>query len=202
MVRKAEFEDSSFIEAAIELIAVGGPAAATMAAIARAAGAPTGSIYHRFSSRAALLAAVWHQCLAALAAKMLPPLNQGQSEAAVKALIDWATKHPAMARVVLLHREDDLIDGELPTELHKQMNRLNQQLGAGLSALLSHRQKTLSTSNLALANFAIFDGPIAALKPFLRGPKNVTPPNHTTADNGTCRAAALACARASLDLLE
>lgn len=196
MVRKADFDENSFIVAATDLIAAGGPSAATMAAIAHRAGAPTGSIYHRFPSRAALLGAVWHHALSSLAEDMLPALQAGDRDGAIDALFGWTTAHPAAARVILLYRENDLIDGAVPPPLHDSLNRLNRQLGAGLTAFLKQRGHALSAVNLALANFALFDGPIAALKPQLRHGDAGTPAQDRS------RAAARACARASLELLE
>jgi AcrR family transcriptional regulator len=48
-----------FVDAATRLFAEGGIRALTMNAVAREISAPSGSIYHRFPDRAALLAAVW-----------------------------------------------------------------------------------------------------------------------------------------------
>lgn len=194
MVRKAQFDDNDFIQAAIDLIAQGGPAAATMAAIANNAGAPTGSIYHRFKSRSALLGAAWLRCLGAMTDEILPQLTRGHSDGAITALTLWVTENPAMARVIMLYSENDLIDGELPRALHNDLNRVHKKLGTGLSALLDQKNKALSAANLALANFAIFDGPIAAMKPYLRSKQSIVPLK--------CREAALACGRASLELLE
>jgi len=47
------------VDAATRLFAEGGVRALTMNAVAREISAPSGSIYHRFPDRAALLAAVW-----------------------------------------------------------------------------------------------------------------------------------------------
>ncbi|WCD85969.1 hypothetical protein KPP03845_102310 [Streptomyces xanthophaeus] len=43
----------------VRLAAGGGPDAVTMSAVAQAVGAPSGSVYHRFAGRPALLAEVW-----------------------------------------------------------------------------------------------------------------------------------------------
>lgn len=197
MVRKAEFDDNSFILAAIDLVGRGGPAAATMSAIAATAGAPTGSIYHRFRSRSALLGGAWLHVLTAMSDEILPSLQAGKADQAVTALIHWATAHPNLARIIMLYGENDLVDDALPKNLHHQLNRVNQSLGAGLSALLKHQNKALTPSNLALVNFAIFDGPIAALKPFLR-----TKTTSLALKGSKCHVAALACSQASLALLE
>ena len=59
MGRRARFDRDQIIESAMRLIAEDGPGAATIAAIAGRVGAPTGSIYHRYSSRELLLADIW-----------------------------------------------------------------------------------------------------------------------------------------------
>lgn len=59
MGRPATHSDQDFIDAAAELFASGGARAVTMMAVARSVGAPSGSIYHRFPDRPALLAALW-----------------------------------------------------------------------------------------------------------------------------------------------
>jgi hypothetical protein len=59
MPRLPEYDTDQIVRAAGRLIASSGPGAATIGAIARAVGAPTGSIYHRFRSRDVLLAEVW-----------------------------------------------------------------------------------------------------------------------------------------------
>ena len=58
MARPPKFDEEQFLAAAGRLIATHGPARATIGAIGRAVGAPTGSIYHRFDSRDGLLAEV------------------------------------------------------------------------------------------------------------------------------------------------
>ena len=59
MGRIAKFGREDMARAALELAAERGPQAVTVAAIAAAIGAPTGSIYHRFDSREELLAEIW-----------------------------------------------------------------------------------------------------------------------------------------------
>ena len=54
MPRPARFTLDELLDAAAALLAADGPAAVTMSAVARAAHAPSGSMYHRFPTRAAL----------------------------------------------------------------------------------------------------------------------------------------------------
>jgi AcrR family transcriptional regulator len=59
MGRPAAHDADQLLDVAAELFAQGGARALTMAAVARAAGAASGSVYHRFPDRASLLAALW-----------------------------------------------------------------------------------------------------------------------------------------------
>ena len=59
MVRLAKFNENNFIDSAIAVAAQCGVGAVSMAAIAVKAGAPIGSVYHRFDSRNAILARAW-----------------------------------------------------------------------------------------------------------------------------------------------
>lgn len=197
MVRKAEFDESTFILSAVSLISAGGPNAATMAAIAQHANAPTGSIYHRFKSRTVLLAAAWHTALQEMSEAVLPDLYKGDSLQAVSSLCRWTEQNPEKARVIMLYDENDLIEDDLPADMVHNLGIINRNLGAGLTALLKETNKALSAANLALVNFAIFDGPIAAMKPLLRNRLTSSPLNFDS-----CQKAALACCRASMELLE
>ncbi|MFF8607131.1 TetR/AcrR family transcriptional regulator [Streptomyces sp. NPDC015346] len=59
MARPPRFTTDQLLDAAVRLAAADGPAAVTMSAVAQAVGAPSGSVYHRFPGRVALLAEVW-----------------------------------------------------------------------------------------------------------------------------------------------
>jgi len=63
MARPPRFTADHLLDAALELAAEGGPGAVTMAAVAKSAGAPSGSVYHRFADRPALLSALWLRTL-------------------------------------------------------------------------------------------------------------------------------------------
>ena len=62
MARPAKFTDDEILDAALRQVTDG--AGATVAGIAAAVGAPTGSIYHRFPSRDVLLARLWLRTVA------------------------------------------------------------------------------------------------------------------------------------------
>ena len=58
MPRPAIFTLDELLDAAAALLAADGPSAVTMSAVARAAGAPSGSMYHRFDA----CRLVWRTC--------------------------------------------------------------------------------------------------------------------------------------------
>jgi AcrR family transcriptional regulator len=59
MGRPPAHSADEFVDAAVRLFAAGGARAVTMTSVARELGVHSGSIYHRFPGRPALLAAVW-----------------------------------------------------------------------------------------------------------------------------------------------
>src|SRR5262245_382938 len=87
MSRTSEYDADQILTAAGRLIAASGPGGATIGAIARAVGAPTGSIYHRFPSRDVLLAQVWLRAATAFQAEFFrrlagaPPRRAGLAAA-------------------------------------------------------------------------------------------------------------------------
>ncbi|MFD3688502.1 TetR/AcrR family transcriptional regulator [Nocardiopsis sp. NPDC058631] len=110
MGRPARFCTDDLVETATALAAGGGPAAVTMAAVARGAGAPSGSLYHRFPGRPALLAAVWLRALESFQAGCRESLSAGPALGAAvdtaRHVVSWSRAHPERARV-LLHRPSD-----------------------------------------------------------------------------------------------
>ena len=59
MGRPPAHSADDFVDAAVRLFAGGGARAVTMTSVAREVGVHSGSVYHRFAGRPALLAAVW-----------------------------------------------------------------------------------------------------------------------------------------------
>jgi AcrR family transcriptional regulator len=169
MVRTARFSAEHFIDAAIALVAEGGPGAATMQAVARRVGAPTGSIYHRFESRSAILAAAWNSSYAALAGVLVPLLQAGRPREAALALIPWAGEDRRRARFLLLHEPVALFeDAPPPAPLRQEMERLEGEMDRAFRACIARSgDGAAGEEELARARFLIFDAPIAILRPHL-----------------------------------
>lgn len=110
MARPARFGSDLLLDHAAELAAAAGPGAVTMANVARAAGAPSGSVYYRFPSHAALLAALWlrtvgrlqDSSLAAVAAADPSGTDPLAATVAVaRHTVVWSRAHVAEAHVLL-----------------------------------------------------------------------------------------------------
>jgi AcrR family transcriptional regulator len=106
------------LDAAREIVLRDGARAATVAAIARASGAPTGSLYHAFGSRDALLTAAWaraarrSQAAWIEAAGRPDPIDAGVAMAL--SLLAFARGQRDDCRLLLGMRVEDLVDGPAP----------------------------------------------------------------------------------------
>src|SRR5262249_21750718 len=138
MPRPALFDEDGILAATRRLIAAHGPAAATIGAIARAVGAPTGSIYHRFRSRDVLVGEVWLQAAAAFQTAFFerlrgaPPPAAGL--AAALSMVRRVREHPDEARLLSLHRQQDFVDRGWPVTMRRRAAALGRQVDAELGA--------------------------------------------------------------------
>jgi len=92
------------LDAAVDLFAADGARGVTMSGVARAAGAPSGSVYHRFPDRAALLAALWRRTVDAFGAAYDAELGDAPDPAAaVRAarwVVEWCRREPSSAAIL------------------------------------------------------------------------------------------------------
>lgn len=108
MARPRRYDRSALVDHAAALVAAGGPSAVTMTAVARASGAPSGSVYHRFPRRSSLLAELWLRTVEDFQDGFLAALAGGDPVeacvAAAQQVLRWSAEHPDSA-AVLLHGE-------------------------------------------------------------------------------------------------
>src|SRR5262245_58382995 len=136
MPRLSEYDADQIVTAAGRLIAANGPGAATIGAIARAVGAPTGSIYHRFRSRDVLLAQVWLRAATAFQTEFVrrlagsPPRQAGLAAALYMA--QRVREKPREARLLLVHRREDFVDRGWPARLSRQARGLGRHIDDAL----------------------------------------------------------------------
>jgi len=104
MGRPARYDAEALLDAGVRLFVDGGARAVTMAAVAREAGAPSGSVYHRFPDRSALLHALWRRAVQAFDEPYREQLGEDPTphHAAEMAVwvVEWCQENQAAANVL------------------------------------------------------------------------------------------------------
>ncbi|WP_317205289.1 TetR/AcrR family transcriptional regulator [Janthinobacterium sp.] len=165
MVRLAKFNADNFIDSAIDVGAQCGIAAVSMAAIAVKAGAPIGSVYHRFESRSAILARAWLRVKADFRADVASRWDGADTWAAVAALLDWCRAKPVYARFLLQCEDYPVFDAALPAPLHAELETEQAALDACFERCLHATRQHAEAE--AMLRFVLIDGPVAVIKPYL-----------------------------------
>jgi AcrR family transcriptional regulator len=132
MPRPARYSVDDLLDAAAALVAAEGPAGVTMSAVARASGAPSGSMYHRFPTRAALCGELWLRTEGRFHAGFTAALSmsddaQTRCVAAARFTVQWCRDHLHEAQV-LLAGADALCAADWPEELATRRKRLHRKL--------------------------------------------------------------------------
>jgi AcrR family transcriptional regulator len=166
VARPAKFTDDEILDAALRQVTEG--AGATVAGIAAAVGAPTGSLYHRFPSRDVLLARLWLRTVAGfqdgLVAVLADPDAAEAGRRAVRYFLRWTRGHPVEAQLLLLHRRDDLLTDGWPDEVRDRAAAVAEQFDDALRDFTRRRLGSLSQGAQRQAAFAVVDLPFAAVR--------------------------------------
>jgi AcrR family transcriptional regulator len=169
MGRKPVFTEAQMLAAAAAEVARHGPRASVVG-VAKSLGAPSGSVYHRFPTRDALIAAAWLDALRNFQSGFLTALTQPDlDEAAVAAATHvpkWCGRH--LDRAILLHsfRLEDLVD-VWPEPLTPQRDGVNEELHRALRQHAHDRYGRATGVALELTTFALVNVPGAAVRRFL-----------------------------------
>ena len=159
MPRPARYSVDALLDAAAALLAADGSAAVTMSAVARAVGAPSGSVYHRFPTRAALCGGLWLRTEERFQGGFIDALASpgdvggaseatgsvgGASEAtgsvtarcvaAARFTVQWCRTHPDEAQV-LLAGADALGRSEWPDSATKRRDDVHRTLQRALDGI-------------------------------------------------------------------
>jgi len=170
MSRSAKYSRSDILEAAARLLEQNGPRAVSMSGVARQLGAPSGSIYHRFASRELLLAHLWLESVAAFQNRWGERISGPDPLSSIDFCLQWVGQHPAQARLLLLYRREDLIEGPWPEEVSRAAEQLRRQL----DSLLRETAEQLG-QDLERVTFALIDVPYAAMRRALRQGQTPSP---------------------------
>jgi AcrR family transcriptional regulator len=140
-----------------------GAGSTTIGAIANASGAPKGSIYHRFSSRGDLLAAMWVRAVRRSQAEFVDALDDpdpvSAAVGAARSLYDFAERNPGDARLLASLRREDL-QGTGSRERDHELAELNDPLARGLTKLARRLFGRASAANVDRTVSAVVDLPL------------------------------------------
>lgn len=169
MGRNPVFTEAQILDAVASQVATQGPRASVVG-VAKLIGAPSGSVYHRFASRDALIAAAWLGALRDFQSGFLAVLaGPDLDEAAVAAATHvprWCGRH--LDRAILLHRYrlEDLVDA-WPESLTPERDVVNKELYQALRRHSRARYHSATGVALERTTFALVDVPGAAVRRFL-----------------------------------
>ena len=167
MGRPAKFSTDDLLDAAADLLVAGGPNALSAAAVARASGAPSGSVYHRFASRDHLAEALWmrtverfdHEVVAGLSAPG-DPIEIAVS-VAVRS-VEWSIRKPVDAFVLTMFRRTDLVGDDAVGDLSERARDLGLRQREALDALAIRLDRPAD-----LVRFAVAGIPMAAIRRYV-----------------------------------
>jgi AcrR family transcriptional regulator len=162
MVAYTKFSEDRILDTAEEVIAAAGVDAASIAAIARAVGAPNGSIYHRFPTRKHLLGALWVRIATSYRATLSAALSAASgdlAETVVMHTFTWVHDNPSRAELLMRFRTEDFVPGDWPLAITDRIRTTNNALATDLLNLAL--QLGLNPLDVTLA---VIDIPAAAAR--------------------------------------
>lgn len=144
----------AILDAARAVVLSDGVGAATVRAIADAAKAPMGSIYHRFGSRDGVMASMWIRAVKRSQRRFLDALaaHADPTDSAVGgalSVFDFAVEESEDARIAVLFRREDLI-GKTPPDLADTLRGLNEPPLRALRKLAAQRSTEMDALVLAV----------------------------------------------------
>ncbi len=165
---RAQFDHTSFLEAARALIAERGPEAVTVDSVAERIGAPKGSFYYRFDSRDALLGEVWLKTVLAYQEGFVAAIEAGKGLQAALHTPAWARRHLDDARLLMLYSRHDFVHGDWPAALRSGVADQAQRFEACLRSFARSAFGRAGRPEMRRSTFVLAEVPVAAVKPHLQ----------------------------------
>lgn len=155
------------LDATRTLVLTAGPRAASVAAIAKASGAPVGTLYHRFGNRDGVVLAAWLRALdrfqrRALAADAEAPVERATAMAV--AAIGFARELPDDARLLLTIRPADLVDGQSDAAFTETLAAMNAPLAQRMRELAHQLYGSDEPRAVDAVHRAVSDLPYAVVR--------------------------------------
>ena len=167
MAPPRKHETDVILDTARALVLADGPRAASVAAIAKASGAPTGTLYHRFGNRNGILAAAWLRALERFQSGVMAAAADTALETAVAmaaTMVDFVRERPEDARLLLTTRSSDLFDGEPDPAFEETLREMNAPLLARLDDLARARYGKATARSVDAVTRAVVDLPYGVVR--------------------------------------
>ncbi|MDT5095937.1 MAG: hypothetical protein QOH60_5300 [Mycobacterium sp.] len=167
MAPPRKHETDVILDTARAVVLTDGPRAASVAAIAKASGAPTGTLYYRFGNRNGILTAAWLRALErfqsrAMAARGATPLDSAVAMAV--SVVAFARELPEDARLLLTLRPGDLLDGEPDDAFTDRLAAMNAPLLGRVSELAEELYGRTDGRTVEAVARALSDLPYAVVR--------------------------------------
>ena len=170
MPRPARISTDQLLDAAAGLAIEEGPAGLSVSTVARRLGVPSGSMYHRFSSRDEMTAAMWLRSVERFQEGWLGAVGDPDPVTAVRGaaqhVLTWCREHPTDAQVALLYRSRDLVDGDWPPSYRERNERQQARAREALTVLADRFDGPGDEVDRRL-RFATVAVPLGAVRPAL-----------------------------------
>lgn len=177
MARPAKFTDDDLLDAARDSAYAHGRNT-TIGEIAAMAGAPVGSIYHRFGSRDELLIRLWVREIRQFQSGLFELTewpDAGQAlEAAAAHVIEYSRRHPAEAHALTLYRQPGAA-AQAPAALRREVEQLNDEVSHAMARLTSRYYGRATQYRLAIVRTACQQSPYGLVRPYI-GPRGQATP--------------------------
>lgn len=167
MAPPRKHETDVILDAARALVLDGGPRAASVAAIAKASGAPAGTLYHRFGNRDGILTAAWLRALERFQARALAAGGETATDTAVAmavAAVGFARELPDDARLLLTIRPGDLLDDEPDAAFRETLAAMNAPLTERIAVLARQLYGNARPRSVDAVARAVADLPYAVVR--------------------------------------
>ncbi|MGD9995338.1 MAG: TetR/AcrR family transcriptional regulator [Ilumatobacteraceae bacterium] len=167
MPRPALFPSDAILDAALVVVAESGVGALSMTAVADRLGAPSGSLYHRFRTRADLAGNLWLRTQDrfhdVFTAGLDHPDPVTAARRAARNVVEFSHDQRLDAILAMRYRADDLLRAQWPDDLITQHRRQRRRMSASITSL----QRAFGLDDresLRRITFAVIDVPYSAVR--------------------------------------
>jgi AcrR family transcriptional regulator len=168
MAPPRKHQTDAILDATRALVLAEGPRAASVAAIAKASGAPAGTLYYRFGNRDGIVTATWLRALERFQLRAMAasgderPVEAGVAMAV--AAVGFARDLNEDARILLTIRPGDLLDAEPDSSFTATLAAMNAPLIARLDDLTQRLYGRSDPRAVDAVARAVVDLPYAAVR--------------------------------------